>query len=180
MTEIICLIIYFALCVCQVWKAGSNDKYSEALSVAPVVGAEVASLAVHPTGHYAASAHSDGSWALLDLRGEAADTDRAVIYRVPTPDASSAYLCNAFHPDGLIVGCGTNNGVVKIWDARDKSNVGNCQATTTLASSDVSTSAVNSLSYSENGYLLAAGYAGGMVRLWDLRKLKCTKEFQSE
>jgi pre-mRNA-processing factor 19 len=141
----------------------------------------VASIAVHPTGHYIASAQSDGSWALLDVRGGDGDAgDRAVIYRVASPEPSSAYLCNAFHPDGLIVGCGTNNGIVKIWDARDKSNVGNCQATTTMASSDLCTSAVNSLSYSENGYLLAAGYASGMVRLWDLRKLKCTKEFQSK
>jgi WD40 repeat protein len=39
---------------------------------------------------------------------------------------------------------------------------------------------VSCLAFSENGYLLASGDSNGSVKLWDLRKQKCSKTFERE
>ncbi len=88
---------------------------------------------------------------------------------VSTNDQDLRYSSCAFHPDGLILGTGTQHGLFKIWDIREQKNV---------ASIKEHGDALNSISFSENGYLAATGSQDGTVKIWDLRKLACTKSLE--
>lgn len=78
----------------------------------------------------------------------------------------SGYSCAGFHPDGLILGTGTE-AVVRIWDVKSQAMV---------AALEGHQGAISCLAFSENGYYLATGAADATVKLWDLRK---TKNFQT-
>lgn len=135
-------------------------------------------------GSYAISASSDGTWSFLDV------ARNSTLCTVSSPSLSSSgissngngYLSAQFHPDGIMIGCGTHSGIVRIWDVREQANVGNCDSgasdTELGVSSRAGANGVSSLSFSENGYILAAGYENGYARLWDLRKLKCSKRYE--
>ncbi|GAA35974.2 pre-mRNA-processing factor 19 [Clonorchis sinensis] len=124
----------------------------------------VTGLSIHATGDYLLSSSADGQWAFSDLR------HGRVLVRVSAVDKSGALqslTCAQFHPDGLILGTGTGDGEVKIWDVKERRNVANFGHGTTGANQTVT-----ALAFSENGYYLATGGADGQVKLWDLRKLK--------
>jgi pre-mRNA-processing factor 19 len=72
------------------------------------------------------------------------------------------YTCAAFHPDGLILGTGTAENLVRIWDVKSQENV---------AKFEGHKGPITSMSFSENGYHLATSAIDG-VKLWDLRKPK--------
>jgi pre-mRNA-processing factor 19 len=67
-----------------------------------------------------------------------------------------------FHPDGLLLGTGTVDSTLKIWDVKS--------GTIATTFSDFS-GKVASLSFSENGYYLATASECNLVKIWDLRKL---------
>jgi len=115
---------------------------------------EVTDCSLHATGDYFVTASADKSWMLSDLeRGSCV---------LSVKDAASGYTCAGFHPDGLILGTGTEK-VVRIWDVKSQNNV---------ASFEGHEGMLTCLSFSENGYYLATGAADATVKLWDLRKLK--------
>lgn len=78
----------------------------------------------------------------------------------------SALTCAQFHPDGLILGTGTADGEVKIWDVKERRNVAN------FAHGSGTNQLVTAVAFSENGYYLATSGGDSQVKLWDLRKLK--------
>jgi len=114
---------------------------------------EVTGCTLHATGDYWVTASLDSTWAFHDI-----ETSNTLIQ----VNAGSGCSCVSFHPDGLILGTGTANSDVKIWDIKSQKNV---------ATFEGHTGKVTSLSFSENGYYLATS-AGNVVKLWDLRKLK--------
>lgn len=115
---------------------------------------EVTACSLHATGDYGVTASLDKSWVLFDLeRGKS-------ILRVA--DGAAGYTCAGFHPDGLILGTGTNSEV-HIWDVKTQKD---------LACFEGHSDKVSCLAFSENGYYLATGAADKTVKLWDLRKLQ--------
>ena len=79
------------------------------------------------------------------------------------------YTCTSIHPDGLILGAGTENGTIELWDLRNQALV----MTVTFSSS--STSKITSLSFSENGYYLLSSNSSGEVHVYDIRKIGSDK-----
>ncbi|VDP92749.1 unnamed protein product [Echinostoma caproni] len=129
----------------------------------------VTGLSVHATGDYLLSSSSDGQWAFSDLR------HGRVLVRISALDKSGtqqSLTCAQFHPDGLILGTGTGDGEVKIWDVKERRNVAN------FGHGAGANQPVTAVAFSENGYYLATGGADGQVKLWDLRKLKNFKTLQ--
>ncbi|CAH8832170.1 unnamed protein product [Trichobilharzia szidati] len=123
----------------------------------------VTGLSIHATGDYLLSCSSDGQWAFSDLR------HGSVLVRISAADKSGstqALTCAQFHPDGLILGTGTADGEVKIWDVKERRNVAN------FAHGSGANQPVTAVAFSENGYYLATSGADNQVKLWDLRKLK--------
>ena len=115
----------------------------------------VTAVTLHATGDFAVSASTDGSWALLDLE------QSAPVVRCAAGAAEGGYTCASFHPDGLILGTGTDK-LVRVWELKSQANA---------ATLEGHTGAVRSLAFSENGYYLATGADDATVKIWDLRKV---------
>uniref|UniRef100_A0A0D9Z8X9 Pre-mRNA-processing factor 19 n=1 Tax=Oryza glumipatula TaxID=40148 RepID=A0A0D9Z8X9_9ORYZ len=71
------------------------------------------------------------------------------------------YTSASFHPDDLILGTGTTDAIVKLWDFRT-SNAVNMLG---------HVGPVTAMSFSNNGYYLATAALDG-VKLWDIRILR--------
>jgi pre-mRNA-processing factor 19 len=79
-----------------------------------------------------------------------------------TDESQAAMTCGVLHPDGLIYIAGTASGDLQIWDLKNKAHAG------VLKGDD--DDAVVSVTFSNNGYHIAAVYKSGAVKVWDLRK----------
>jgi pre-mRNA-processing factor 19 len=90
-----------------------------------------------------------------------------MMMQVSEPTVQNGYSSASFHPDGLILGTGTAESLVRIWDVKSQVNV---------AKFEGHTGPVTDISFSENGYFLATAAHDG-VKLWDLRKLKNFRSF---
>uniref|UniRef100_K3WXH6 Pre-mRNA-processing factor 19 n=1 Tax=Globisporangium ultimum (strain ATCC 200006 / CBS 805.95 / DAOM BR144) TaxID=431595 RepID=K3WXH6_GLOUD len=126
----------------------------------------VTSASIHATGDYLISGSLDASWGFHDLRsgklltryflnGETSDPKNA--------NGANELLALQFHPDGGIFGTASKQKVLQMWDVKSFTNV---------ATFEGHTAQVNTLCFSENGYQLASGAHDGIVKFWDLRKLK--------
>jgi len=126
--------------------------------------AEVVSVQVHPTGDYVFSAAGDGSWCMFDLLTQ----ERLVRVGGNHTETPSAYSAAALHPDGLIYCTGSEQADIKVWEARNQKPV---------ASFVDHSGAIQSISFSENGYYMASAAVDG-VKVWDLRKLKSIQSLE--
>lgn len=97
----------------------------------------VTGISLHPTGEYAIASSADNSWTFLDIE------HGATIASMRDP-ANRGLTATQFHPDGFIFGVGTDNGLIRIWDIKEQSN---------LASFEGHRGKITALSFSENGYI---------------------------
>jgi pre-mRNA-processing factor 19 len=143
----------------RVW--GESDGKWSAQSTLSGHKGEITGLAVHPTKAYVGASSADSTWSLYDL---AAGKEIQTYSALPGVDGSWAYSSFDIHPDGLLVGTGTKEGSIRVWDIRQSNDL--------AATLESHQSALTSLSFSENGYYLAtASNADPTVNIFDLRKL---------
>lgn len=147
----------------RIWSPSvpSTDdaKQSELYSVEHIYthhSAAITGLTLHPTNDYFVSASLDKTWAFNDINTGMCLTQSS------TEGIEIGYSCASFHPDGLILGTGTADNVVRIWDINSQENVATFKG---------HSGRVNSISFSENGYYMASCANDNTVRLWDLRRL---------
>ncbi|CAF4026804.1 unnamed protein product [Rotaria magnacalcarata] len=125
----------------------------------------ITGLSLHPTGDYVLSSSNDTYWALSDLH------TGKLITKVQDATSKRGLTCAQFHPDGIIFGVGTQEGVIKIWDLKESNNVADFPG---------HSGSINSIAFSENGYYLATAADDASIKLWDLRKLKNFKTITLE
>ncbi|XP_068665081.1 pre-mRNA-processing factor 19-like isoform X2 [Aristolochia californica] len=149
----------------RLWQGSSEGNYTTQ-HVLKDHTAEVQAVSIHATHNYFVTASLDNTWCFYDL------SSALCLAQVAEDEASTnkGYTSAAFHPDGLILGTGTTEAVVRIWDVKSQSNV---------AQFDGHQGPVTSISFSENGYFLATVAQDG-VKLWDLRKLKNFRPFSKD
>jgi len=140
----------------KIWQANGKKGHKVAHTISCHTD-EVTGCSLHATNDYFVTSSKDASWAFHDI------SQGRTITSVSDPGATEGFSCVHFHPDGLILGTGTVDGKVRIWDVKEGKNV---------ATFEEHTGAVNDICFSENGYHLAAAGEDGFVRMWDLRKLK--------
>ena len=129
---------------------------------------EFVGIAVHPSGSYLGAASSDSTWSLYNLETAQQVASYGALANV---EGSFSYASFAAHPDGVLHGAGTKDGLVRVWDVRQANNLAG-----TLESHS---SALTSISFSENGYYLAtASSSDPTVNIVDLRKLKVISSWQ--
>ncbi|CBI23714.3 pre-mRNA-processing factor 19 isoform X2 [Vitis vinifera] len=144
----------------RVWQGSDNENYN-CRHILKDHTAEVQAVTVHATNNYFVTASLDNTWCFYDL------SSGLCLTQVADASGSEGYTSAAFHPDGLILGTGTSEALVKIWDVKSQANV---------ARFDGHVGAVTAISFSENGYFLATAAHDG-VKLWDLRKLRNFRTF---
>ncbi|KAK9287764.1 hypothetical protein L1049_016204 [Liquidambar formosana] len=144
----------------RVWQGSENGDY-DCRHILKDHTAEVQAVTVHATNNYFVTASLDNTWCFYDL------SSGLCLTQVADASVSEGYTSAAFHPDGLILGTGTSEALVKIWDVKSQANV---------ARFDGHIGAVTAISFSENGYFLATAANDG-VKLWDLRKLRNFRTF---
>ncbi|XP_020599471.1 pre-mRNA-processing factor 19-like [Phalaenopsis equestris] len=144
----------------RVWQGTDDGNYS-CKHVLKDHTSDVQSVTIHATHKYCVTASLDNTWCFYDL------ASGTCLTQVGEPSGQEGYTSAAFHPDGLILGTGTSDALVRIWDVKSQSNV---------AKFDGHMGSVTAISFSENGYFLATAALDG-VKLWDLRKLKNFRSF---
>ncbi|KAL4190586.1 hypothetical protein AMTRI_Chr07g25440 [Amborella trichopoda] len=147
----------------RVWQGAEDGNYN-CRHILRDHTAEVQAVTIHATHNYFVTASLDDTWCFYDLASGLCLT-QVDLTKASADEFSGkkgGYTSAAFHPDGLILGVGTLEACVRIWDVKSQSNVAN------FAGHD---GPVNSISFSENGYFLATAADDG-VKLWDLRKLR--------
>lgn len=121
---------------------------------------DITGLGVHPTQTILALASADRTYSLHSL-----NTFQPIFHSGPSEDP---YTTLSIHPDGALLGLGTPNFTIQIYDVR----MGKVGAVLIPAAviPDSAPFAVNTLSFSENGYHLIAPSSASTVAIWDLRK----------
>jgi len=137
----------------RVWRSGTSG-YSTS-HVVKIHTDDVTAISLHATGDYLATASLDRSWGFHDIN------TGACLLKVSRARDDAGLSSIAFHPDGLILGTGTTESMVRIWDVKLQDNV---------ASFEGHTGRIVDITFSENGFYLATA-AEDSIKLWDLRKL---------
>lgn len=140
-----------------VWSQDTKSgKYAAQYTLKDHEG-EVTGCTLHPSGQYLVTASTDKTWCFYDV------ATGSMRQKVQDEKVTDGYTRVSFHPDGLILGAGTADSIVRIFDVKVQKNVANFMG---------HTGKVTALSFSENGFFLASGDEKGVVKLWDLRKLQ--------
>jgi pre-mRNA-processing factor 19 len=157
----------------RLWSATGETKkpYSNAATLSNH-NAEVTGLSLHPSRTLLASSSLDNTFAIHDL-GSTSAISTVLSLGIPPRDDSSPIngaTDVAFHPDGALLSVGGGDGLIRVFDVRTAQQAA-------VFSAEGANAAVGSLSFSENGYLLASSspVPASPVQIWDLRKLSLVK-----
>ena len=155
----------------KIWKHdASKNSWTESISVkasdSPLTG-----LSVHPTGHYVVVSF-ENSWSFIDIRDGTShltqvieNAGKSIISVFAKGLIFLAITTCKIHPDGLLLGVGSDAGHVHVFDIKSNNLVHTFEG-------HPAGSPVNNIVFSENGYFLASSSEGeNVVRIWDLRKL---------
>ncbi|CAM0141801.1 hypothetical protein VKS41_004503 [Umbelopsis sp. WA50703] len=145
----------------RVW--GNGEKGYGLLHNIHAHKSDVNAVTVHPSKDYFVSASSDSTWAFHEYE------TGSTLLTVSDSETDAGYTAAHFHPDGMILGCGTADSTVRIWDIKSQRPA---------ASFTGHTGKITALNFSENGYILAVASEDNLVKLWDLRNLTNTKTFE--
>ena len=140
----------------RAWRA-SGAAYSSVRVMKPHQGS-IVGFNVLPSRRHIVSAGSDGKVSFTDFEQgfTVAQTDGG------HGDSAAGFSCIGLHPDGYM--CVTGSvGKLLIWDLK--------QMSLRLTVGDGSEGSLASVSFNEDGYTMAAGYASGITRLYDFRKV---------
>ncbi|KAJ9513170.1 hypothetical protein QJQ45_029340 [Haematococcus lacustris] len=143
----------------RIWRQQESGSSFACSAVLKEHQGEVIGVTLHPSRKYFVTGSADATWAFWDL------STASCLRQVADESVKEAYTAIQFHPDGLILGTGTERNAIRIWEVKQQKNV---------ASFVEHTAPVRCLAFSENGYHLASA-ADDCVKLWDLRKLKVLK-----
>ena len=143
----------------RVWAYDETSQQYAPRYTSKVHKGEVTGLFVHPIRTIFGLSSLDRTYSIHDL---AAPSGPSLIFQSSAGD--DAYTTTSIHPDGVLVGFGTHNSTIQIFDVRS----GTLAASLTPESGTPFT--VNTLSFSENGYHLLAPDSTSSVAIWDLRK----------
>jgi pre-mRNA-processing factor 19 len=143
----------------RIWAHDSGSgEYAPQMTIKVHKG-EITGLAVHPTSTLVALASLDKTYSIHSLT-----TSQSLFQSTA---GETAFSSLAIHPDGALLGIGTPSSTLHVYDIR----AGTIAAS--LTPEEVAQPfTVNTLSFSENGYHLAAPDSASSVAIWDLRKLK--------
>eukprot|EP00761_Pharyngomonas_kirbyi_P014286 gb/GECH01014316.1/.p1 GENE.gb/GECH01014316.1/~~gb/GECH01014316.1/.p1 ORF type:complete len:629 (+),score=204.68 gb/GECH01014316.1/:1-1887(+) len=115
----------------------------------------VASIDIHPSQPFIATASDDSTWKLYTRTGEL----------VMTGEGHQGWLsCCQFHPSGRLLATGGADTIVRIWEFGSASCVNNLTE---------HTKAVWSVAYHDTGDVIASGSMDHTARLWDPAVGKC-------
>jgi pre-mRNA-processing factor 19 len=120
---------------------------------------------VHPTLAFAITASADHSWAWHDLTTLSTPT---IVRSVHLP-----YTTAKFHPDGVLIGTGTSDGVLRIWDVRELKVAATLEHSTaddTAANGTAKQFKLTDIAFNPNGYIVATSDRSGCISVYDLRK----------
>ncbi|KXZ54344.1 hypothetical protein GPECTOR_5g426 [Gonium pectorale] len=144
-------------------EGGEGEVSWQCASVLKDHTAEVVGVTVHPSRRYFVTASSDASWAFYDT------ASLTCLRQVGADEGpGEPYTCLQFHPDGLILGTGTEGKAIRIWEVKSQKPVAACEG---------HAGAIRFLAFSENGYHMASA-SDDCVKLWDLRKLSNFKTLE--
>ncbi|ANB11738.1 E3 ubiquitin-protein ligase PRP19 [Sugiyamaella lignohabitans] len=147
-------------------KAGVVDYYQADRTSKPIhisSNQPLISIASFPAGQLVVTADKNGTWYVVDLES---GTELSSISN------GSPVTSLAVHPDGELVAVGSADGNIRIHKVTDE-DFSEPAAVFPTGSDDSPAGSVTSLSFSENGYWLAASSSSlvGQVQIWNLRKL---------
>jgi len=140
----------------KIWTQNDDKKWVVGRSLTAHKNS-VTGLSIHPLQDYFLSSSEDGSWCFHDMQGR-------TFQQVEAPK-SLPLTCIEWHPDGVIIATGGQDDRVRIWDVKSRSKEN-------VATFEGHKGGIVALNFSENGYYLATSDNNGVVKLWDLRKLK--------
>jgi pre-mRNA-processing factor 19 len=148
----------------KIWSHDSaSDEYIPKSTIRTHKG-EIVGLVVHPTSTILALASADKTYSLYDI-----STYTPLFQSKQYEEPFSAL---AVHPDGTLLALGTPSSGILIYDVKSGA------VAAYLTPEDSAPFAVNTLSFSENGYSLLAPVSASSVAVWDLRKRKAGSTIQ--
>ncbi|KAH3758129.1 MOS4-associated complex 3A [Pelomyxa schiedti] len=139
----------------RVWTCVDEDTHVYNSKLLMGHSGKIVGGSLHCSGKFFVTASLDNTWRMFDVE------TTTCLGQNKNPPMNLSFMCVQFHPDGLLIGTGMEDKVVRIWDMNTQQPV---------ACFEGHTGRVLDLCFSENGYTLASGSDDQTVKLWDLRK----------